>query len=69
MVYVEDRDNKESIKKLKNYRKFHTKNTDKFFHFKYWITDDKDLAKKLKIDTSESAIGDVYLIRKSGIFN
>ena len=43
-----------SIKKLKNYRKFHTKNTDKFFHFKYWVCENKDLAKKMNIDTEKN---------------
>jgi hypothetical protein len=51
------------MKLLKNFRKFHTKNTDKFFHFKYWITEDKELAEKLKINTHPERIGDVYLIR------
>jgi hypothetical protein len=68
-VYIDSFDNKESIRRVKNYRKFHTKNTDKFFHLKYWITEDKDLANKLKIDTSEVASGDVYLIRKASMFN
>lgn len=44
IAYIDDYKNKESMKKIKNFRKFHTKNTDKFFHFKFWLTEDKDLA-------------------------
>lgn len=67
--YVDDIDNKENMKKLKNFRKYHTKNTDKFFHLKYWIVDDLQLAKKLKINTDQEHIGDVYMVRQSTIFN
>lgn len=62
VVYIDDFNNAENIKKLKNYRKFHTKNTDKFFHFKYWVCDDKELGRKMNIDT-EKSIGDIHLIR------
>lgn len=44
VTYIDDYKNAEGMKKLKNFRKFHTKNTDKFFHFKYWIVEDKELA-------------------------
>jgi len=44
VAYIDDYRNDESMKKMKNFRKFHTKNTDKFFHFKYWLTEDKELA-------------------------
>jgi len=57
------------MKKLKNFRKFNTKNTDRFFHVKYWFVGDKELAEQLKIDTSESAIGDIYLVRPASNFN
>jgi hypothetical protein len=30
----------EALKKLKTFRKYSTKNTDKFFHFKYWVLED-----------------------------
>lgn len=63
VTFIDDFHNVESIKKLKNFRKFHTKNTDKFFHIKYWVVDNKELAEKLKIDTEPSKIGDVYMIR------
>lgn len=69
VTYVDDFNNAESIKKLKNFRKFHTKNTDKFFHIKYWVVDNKDLAEKLKIECDPSRIGDVYLLRQSTDFN
>ncbi len=45
VAYIDDITNEESLKKLKNFRKFNTKNTDKFFHFKFWVVSDKDLAK------------------------
>ncbi len=44
VTYIDDYRNAEAMKKLKNFRKFHTKNTDKYFHFKYWIVEDKELA-------------------------
>ena len=57
------------MKDLKNFRKFNTKNTDKFFHFKYWFVEDAELAKQLGIDTAESNAGDVYLVRPASVFN
>lgn len=52
---------KETLAKLKSFRKFNTMNTDKNFHFKYWILEDPKLADKLKIDTANP--GDVYVLR------
>lgn len=69
VAYIDDFKNEESLRKLKNFRKFHTKNTDKFFHLKYWIIDNKELAEKLHIDTSEESIGNTYLVRQSSVFN
>ncbi|CDW86371.1 UNKNOWN [Stylonychia lemnae] len=69
IAYIDDYNNVEGMKKLKNYRKFHTKNTDKFFHFKFWLTENKELAQKLKIDTNPEAIGQIYLVRQSNHFN
>ena len=69
ITYIDDYRNAESMKKLKNFRKFHTKNTDKFFHFKFWIVEDKDLATKLKINTDPESIGDVYMVRQKSLFN
>jgi anthranilate/para-aminobenzoate synthase component II len=68
VAYLDDFNNIESLKKLKSFRKFHTKNTDKFFHFKYWVVDNKELAKKLKINTDEE-VGNVYMVRQSTEFN
>ena len=51
VAFIDDYHNEGSIKKLKNFRKFHTKNTDKYFHLKYWIIENKELAEKLKINT------------------
>ena len=36
-----------AIKNLKNFRKFNTKNTDRFFHFKFWMLEDPTLASQL----------------------
>lgn len=58
----------EARKKLKTFRKFHTMNTDKNFHFKFWICENKEVAQKLNIDTSKS--GDVYMLRQAKtVFN
>lgn len=69
IAYVDDFANQEAIKKLKNFRKFNTKNTDKYFHLKYWVVEDKELAEQLKLGTSEESVGDVYLVRQSSEFN
>ena len=69
VTYIDDYKNAEGMKKLKNFRKFHTKNTDKFFHFKYWIVEDKELAQRLKIGIEETNIGDIQLIRQKSMFN
>ena len=63
VAYVDDYKNAESMKKLKNFRKFHTKSTDRFFHMKYWIVEDASIAEKLGISTSNERIGDIYLLR------
>jgi hypothetical protein len=31
----------ETIRNLKNFRKFNTKNTDRFFHYKFWMLEDQ----------------------------
>lgn len=69
ITYVDDYKNMDNMKKLKNFRKFHTKNTDRYFHIKFYTVTDKKLAEKLKISTNEENIGDVYMIRLNGIFN
>lgn len=69
VVYIDDYNNADAMKKLKNFRKFNTKNTDKYFHIKYWIVDNKDLAELLQISTDKESIGDVYLLRQSSMFN
>ena len=56
------------MKKLKNFRKFHTKSTDRFFHMKYWIVEDPIIAQKLGLYTHPESIGDVYLLRKASVF-
>lgn len=69
VVYIDDFNNAESVKKIKNFRKFNTKNTDKYFHMKFWIVEDKELARQLKISTEPEDIGDLYLVRMSSEFN
>jgi hypothetical protein len=69
VVYIDDFHNNDAIKKLKNFRKYNTKNTDKYFHLKYWVVEDKDLAENLKISTNPENISDVYLLRQSSDFN
>jgi len=34
----------EALKQLKTFRKYSLKNTDKFFHFKYWALQDPAIA-------------------------
>ena len=57
------------MKNLKNFRKFNTKNTDKFFHYKFWLVEDPKVAESLKIDTSDESAGDIYLVRPRSAFN
>jgi hypothetical protein len=60
VAYIDDIKNKESLKKIKNFRKYNTKNTDKFFHLKFWVVENKEVADKLLIKTGPENIGDVY---------
>lgn len=53
----------EALKKLKTFRKYSTKNTDKFFHFKYWVLEDQSLAQRLDINVNQP--GDIYLLRQA----
>lgn len=50
-------------KKLKQLRKFTVKNTDKFFHLKYWIVEDEALARSIRINTQKP--GDIYVLREA----
>lgn len=54
--------NTDNNKKLKNMRRFQTKNTDSFLKIKFWIIKNKDLATKLGIDT-EAELGDLYMLK------
>lgn len=69
VAYVPAHLREETLKKHKNFRKFNTKNTDKFFHLKFWLVEDPKLAKTMQIDTSDSAAGDVYIVRPVSIYN
>lgn len=63
MAFVPAHLREATMKNLKNFRKFNTKNTDRFFHYKFWTVDDPALASSLGIDTAESCAGDIYLLR------
>jgi hypothetical protein len=60
--------NKENTKKLKNIRRFQTKNIDHYLKLKFWIVRDEELAKNLGIDT-EGEVGDLYYIKESNDIN
>jgi len=45
VAFVPEHLREQGLKNLKNFRKFNTKNTDRFFHFKYWMVEDLALAK------------------------
>jgi hypothetical protein len=69
IAYVPEHLREQTMRNLKNFRKFNTKNTDRFFHFKFWMVEDPKLASELKIDTADSGAGDVYLVRPASPFN
>lgn len=69
VAYIPTHLREETIKKLKNFRKFNTKNTDKFFHFKFWTLENEELAKQMNISTDDSAAGDIYIVRPASAFN
>jgi len=60
IVYSKD-SSKENNKRLKNLRRFQTKNTDQFLKLKFWILRDEVLAKQLGIDTE--SFGDLYIVK------
>jgi hypothetical protein len=60
--------NRENDKKLKNLRRFQTKNTDSFLKLKFWIIKDEEFAKKLGIDTT-AELGDLYVIKECNEIN
>ena len=53
--------NVENHRKLKNLRRFQTKNTDSFLKIKFWLLSDEKLAKDLGIDTE--GFGDLYALK------
>ena len=69
VAFVPKHMREETLKNLKNFRKFNTKNTDRFFHYKFWLVEDPELAKQMKIETEDTAAGDIYLLRPSSIFS
>ena len=60
--------NKENNRKLKNLRRFQTKNTDSFLKLKFWIVKDEEFAKRLGIDIN-GELGDLYLLKEWSKFN
>ena len=66
IAFVDPERRDEVMRTHKNFRKFNTKNTDRFFHVKYWFTSDKALAEKLKIDTSLE--GNIYSLRPHSVY-
>lgn len=57
---------KQAHKQQKVLRKFAVKNTDTNLHYKYWVLEDAQLAKRLGIDKA----GDLYVIRETDtVFN
>ena len=66
VTYAPD-DSDETKKRLKNLRRFHTKNTDSFLKIKFWIVRDTNLAKKLGIyPNTNSENTELYHINQSG---
>lgn len=59
---------KDTNKKLKNLRRFQTKNVDSFLKLKFWILKNEALAKKLGIDT-DGELGDLYFLKESTKLN
>ena len=51
VTFIDNWDDEESIKMLKNFRRFSNKNSDKAFHMKYWQVQDKVIAQKLGLKT------------------
>lgn len=47
----------------KPFRKWSVINTDKNFHYKYWIIQDKQMAEQLKINTESPY--DIYVLREA----
>ena len=67
ITFWKDHD-KENNKKLKNLRRFQTKNTDSFLKMKFWTVKDEELAKRLGIDTN-GEFGDWYLLKECTKYN
>ena len=55
--------NKHNNRKIKNFRRFQTKNTDSFLKIRFWIVKSEELAKRLGIDTT-GEIGDMHFLKE-----
>lgn len=62
ITYVPEK-SRENTQKLKNIRRFQTKNTDSFLKVKFWIVYDKEFATKFGINVDEFEIGDLYYLK------
>ena len=65
VAYAPDLASKADADALKNFRKLNIENTAQktVFNYRYWLVSDKEVAAKLKIDTTKP--GEVYLIREA----
>ena len=59
---------KENKRKLKNFRRFQTKNTDAFLKIRFWYIKNEELAKRLGINT-DGEIGDMYFLKEWTKYN
>jgi hypothetical protein len=65
----DDTEKKDLLKKYKGFRKYNTKNTDKYFHTKLWTVTDPALAEQLGISMAEETHGDIWMVRQSTMYN
>lgn len=64
-----DEEKSQIFKQYKAYRKYNTKNTDKYFHIKMWQVSEEKLAEELGISTKPEDAGDIYMLRQSSHYN
>ena len=61
-VYMPDSE-EDAVKRLKNMRRFNTKNTDNYLKIRYWLVKDETVARSVGIDT-QNGVGELFLIRE-----
>ena len=68
MVYEpkakDEKNGEDATRRLKSFRDLHVQNLVSALRLKYYVCQDEELAKKLKIDTKKP--GDLYLLRQTG---